>query len=246
MFKKIGPYLIISLFLLSCNKVIDTVDEVRMKKRVNITYEDYNSILDDYDRKIYYDKDRDVMTGHFMVVYNGKPSEEFQTKRGFLNGIYSSYNPNGELTKSYNFIDGKQEGVQREFYASGKLLTEANFEKGKLVGEKITYNTSGEIIGKLKIENGIEYKHYYYHGKMVMAEFKKEWKGKELEMLINYDAFENIQFAFGKSSNPSKKNILYFFDVNLQVSDSVDITVDSQKAAYYYSLIKNTTENVID
>jgi|TARA_R110000751_G_scaffold48931_3_gene108959 hypothetical protein len=46
---------------------------------------------------------------------------------------------------------------------------------------------------------------------VAIAEFKKNWEGKELEMMVFYDAFENIQFSFGKRNHPNEKNIFLCF-----------------------------------
>ena len=246
MIKKLLPFFTVLILLFSCNKVLDKVDEVRMNKKTNITYEDYETILNDYDIKLYYDKDKELMTGHFVVVYQGKPSEEFQTKRGFLNGIYASYNANGKLTKAYNYKNGRQEGIQQEFYESGELLSEVNLEKGEIAGEKRIYDKSGELKATLKNENDVEYKRYYKDGKAIMAEFKKNWEGKQLQMLVHYDAFENIKFAFGKSDLPNEKNIFYVFDSNMNLSDTVDVTKDPEKASYYFGLIRKTSEILME
>ncbi|QQX77725.1 MULTISPECIES: toxin-antitoxin system YwqK family antitoxin [Aequorivita] len=246
MVKKLLLFASFSILLFSCNKVIDAVDEVRMNSKQTITYDDFEVVRNDYDIKLYYDNDKELMTGHYVVVYQGKPSEEFQTKRGFLNGVYASYNADGQLTKGYNYKDGKQEGLQREFYGSGELLSEASFKKGKMVGEKVVYDQLGEVRAKHKIENGVEYKRYFKNGKMAIAEFKRNWEGKVLDMMVYYDAFENIQFAFGKSSDPNEKNIFYVFDANMQLSDTVDITIDPQKASYYMGLIQRTAMAVME
>ena len=234
------------LFLYGCNNIIDAVDEVRMNKKETITYDDFEAIRNDYDIRLYYDNNKDLMTGHFVVVYQGKPSEEFQTKRGFLNGVYASYNSEGKLTKGYNYKNGKQEGIQREFYETGELLSEVGFEKGKMVGEKVIYDKTGEVKATQKLENGVVYKRYYNEGKVTMAEFMKNWEGKELEMLVHYDAFENIQFAFGKSNDPKEKNIFYVFNANMELSDKVDVTINPEKAAYYFGLIRKTTETLME
>ena len=246
MIKKLLLFSSVLILIFSCNKVIDKVDEVRMNKKENITYDDYETLLNDYDIKLYYDKDKELMTGHFVVVYQGKPSEEFQTKRGFLNGIYASYNAEGRLTKAYNYKNGRQNGMQQEFYDSGELLSEVNLEKGGIVGEKRIYDKSGGLKATLKNENDIEYKRYYKDGKAIMAEFKKKWEGKELEMLVHYDAFENIKFAFGKSKDSDEKNIFYVFDSNMEHSDTVDVTKDPEKASYYFGLIRKTSEILME
>lgn len=240
--KKILLFSFLSMAALSCNKVIDAVDEVRMNKKQTITYDDYSSIMDDYDRKVFYDSDKELMTGHFLVVYNKRPSEEFQIKRGFLNGIYASYNSNGQLTTANNYKNGFKHGVQQERYDSGELRSEVNFQKGKRVGEEIVYDKLGGIRTKSKIENGVEYKHYYKNGKLTSASFKRNWEGKELEMLVQYGAFENILYAFGKSNDPTEKNIFYVFDSNMQLTDTVDVMEDPQKASYYLGLMRNNVE----
>ena len=246
MVKKLLLFSSFIILLFSCNKVIDAVDEVRMNKKETITYDDFEAIRNDYDIKLYYDNDKELMTGHFVVVYQGKPSEEFQTKRGFLNGVYASYNANGQLTKGYNYKNGRQDGIQREFYESGELLSEVGYEKGKMGGEKVIYDKFGDVKAKLKMENGVEYKRYYKDGKVAIAEFKKNWEGKELDMMVFYDAFENIQFSFGKSNHPNEKNIFYVFDANMELSDTVDVTIDPQKASYYLNLIQQSTSLVME
>tara|TARA_R110002012_G_scaffold73953_3_gene187938 strand:- start:22069 stop:22848 length:780 start_codon:yes stop_codon:yes gene_type:complete len=246
MIKKLLLFSSLIILLFSCNKVIDAVDEVRMNKKETITYDDFEAIRNDYDIKLYYDNDKELMTGHFVVVYQGKPSEEFQTKRGFLNGVYASYNSNGQLTKGYNYKNGRQDGIQREFYETGELLSEVNYEAGNMVGEKLFYDKVGDVKAKLKIENGVEYKRYYKDGKVAIAEFKRNWKGKELNMMVIYDAFENVQLAFGNSNDPNEKNIFYVFDANMELSDTVDATIDLQKAQYYMGLIQRTAMAVME
>jgi antitoxin component YwqK of YwqJK toxin-antitoxin module len=246
MVKKFLIISFLSILVLSCNKVIDAVDEVRMNKKQTITYDDYETIINDHDIKLYYDNDKELMTGHFMVVYKAKLSEEFQTKRGFLNGVYVSYNADGQLSKVFNYINGRKHGLQQHFYDTGELSSEATFEKGKIVGDEISYDKAGEIKVKTKFENGIKYKRYYNGGKLTMAEFKKNWEGKELEMLVHYDAFENIQFAFGKSNDTAEKNIFYVFDANMQLTDTVDVILNPQKANYYLGLIRNTSASLIE
>ncbi|MDX1782525.1 hypothetical protein [Aequorivita vladivostokensis] len=43
-----------------------------------------------------------------------------------------------------------------------------------------------------------------------------------------------------------RKIFFYVFDANMELSDTVDVTIDPQKASYYLNLIQQSTSLVME
>lgn len=75
---------------------------------------------------------------------------------GKEHGRQRGYHYNGNLSFSYNAVNGKREGLYQEFYPSGNLHIEKIYKEGKQVSNKIK-NPQGAVIANYVLKNGRYY-----------------------------------------------------------------------------------------
>ena len=81
---------------------------------------------------------------------NGKLETSFyEDSEGRIQGVFSTYFKNGNLSSTNNFIDGIANGVFKEYYENGEIKLISKIKNNKLNGKTITFYKSGKIESKL-------------------------------------------------------------------------------------------------
>ena len=88
---------------------------------------------------------------------------------GKLNGIKTTYYPNGKVAEEANYLDGEFHGSRKLFSEKGVVLEDLQYNKGELHGPAKFYNGKGELMSEGKYKDN---KHhgtwrYYENGKLV-------------------------------------------------------------------------------
>jgi len=237
MFKKLILLGLLVFTILSCEYVIKNKNEVLALQKKNITYDDFTNEFNSFNQTVYFDKNRDRMNGHFTVMYKDKVSEEFEVKNGLLNGFLKNYYPEGVISKVFNYKNGKLHGESVFYLKDGNIHNKATYKNGKLFGDNIGYDKFGNVTSVRKIVEDIEYHHLYQDGKMILSQFKKNIDGTVYELMVKYDAFENISFVVGFRDYELNSKTFYVFDKNFKLIEAVDAEQEPSKAAYYFGFL---------
>jgi antitoxin component YwqK of YwqJK toxin-antitoxin module len=73
--------------------------------------------------------------------------EEFSyDNKGFLNGIYRKWYPNGIIFSEITFKNNLHHGITREWHENGNILYEANFEEGEFKGTVRHWTEKGSLL----------------------------------------------------------------------------------------------------
>ncbi|MBV1924260.1 MAG: hypothetical protein KUG68_09570 [Flavobacteriaceae bacterium] len=238
MFKKGIILLFIGFTFGSCDYFLKNSDEVLSHQKKTISYEEFTYQTDNLNNQVYLDTLNERMNGYFIVMYKGTVSEEFQVKSGLLNGFLKSYNPEGILMYEKNYSNGVLHGKTFEYFKNGNLRSEANYSNNTLNGEKIGYDGQGEITSRETLIKGINYHHYYQENKMIMSEFKKNINGTVYDLFVRYDAFENISLVLGKRDYDTTSKIIYVFDSDFNLIETVDAEKEPSKMMHYFQQMK--------
>jgi len=236
MFKKFILLGCVIFTIFSCEYVIKNKDEVLSFQKKSITYDDFATQFDSYNQTVYLDKENQRMNGHFTVFYNDKIAEEFEVKTGLLNGFHKDYFPEGVLSKEQNYKNGKLHGEAVFYTKEGIVHNKATYINGKLSGDNVGYDEFGNIISIRKFVDKIEYHHMYKDGKMIVSEFKKNIGGTVYNLMVQYDAFENISLIVGLREYDLNSKIFYVFDRDFKLIEAVDAEKEPSKVGYYFSI----------
>lgn len=116
----------------------------------------------------YFEKSKEVMTREFYE--NGK-----------LNGLKTTYFPNGKIAEEANYLEGDLEGEALYYSHTGVLLKKLNYKQNKLVGPATYYDTNGKpkMVGQYKNDKKDGVWKTYQDGTLV----KEETFPKSLERI---------------------------------------------------------------
>lgn len=201
--KKLLFLVVLAAAFSSCNEI---VNEVKKRKTETITVDDYRYVIDSKNRRGYVGSDNQPMTGHFIVVRDSIPLEEFYLEDGYLDGEHITYDLKGNLISRENYVTSVKHGPQYTYHKSGEVASEVSFNNGSRNSDEVHYDENKEVVYRKTDVNGVEYNNYYEEGKIVAATFDKIYDGSVFEMIVRYDHFENIEIIFGKkkdSDDPS-------------------------------------------
>ncbi|GAA4273381.1 hypothetical protein GCM10022258_26750 [Aquimarina gracilis] len=230
-----------SLNLSGCYEVEKAVTEIKALQQIEITYDDYEVEIDQYDRSIYLDKKREFMTGHFYVVYNEKVSEEFVLKGGVLDGIHRVYSPEGHLLKEQHYKNGYLDGVSKFFNKEGKVTGITNYSKGKIVGDRIGYTNNGKMLTKTETINGIAYEHSYRENKLKMTMYSDKIDGVSYQILLHYDNVESLDGAFAvkdENTGTGQPSMFYILNEQYKIVDSISPKEQPEKMMEIYYFLQ--------
>ncbi len=91
-------------------------------------------------------------------VYYHKKSNEVMTKEfysnGKLEGIMTTYYPNGKKTEETTYQNGTKEGLNNYYSYEGILLKKLLYKDDKLHGSASYYNSQGKILHEGSYKNG--------------------------------------------------------------------------------------------
>lgn len=90
-------------------------------------------------------------------------------RNGILNGIKTTFYPNGRVAEEANYVDGQLHGSRKLFSEKGVVLEDLNYDKGELHGPAKFYNGKGELMseGKYKRDKHHGTWRYYENGQLV-------------------------------------------------------------------------------
>ena len=100
-------------------------------------------------------KGTDVREGVSLTYHpNGKLAVEAPYKNGKLNGVFRSYDENGNLRETIGYKDGEEEGFSILYYENGKKKSSENYRRGTLNGKSEDWYENGKIRRQIPYENG--------------------------------------------------------------------------------------------
>jgi antitoxin component YwqK of YwqJK toxin-antitoxin module len=116
---------------------------------------------------------------------NGIISEEYYLTNNVKNGEYKSYNYDGTLNITSNYVDGKLHGKCKKYDKTkdNRLHIECNYIDDKLEGEFIIY---WHFRDNNYISNVIIKEIYNYNNGKKNGEYKKFYNNSELEKICRY------------------------------------------------------------
>ncbi len=75
-------------------------------------------------------------------------------KKGKLNGLSTTYYPDGKIKFEDYYRDDIKQGISKWFYESGALYQETSYVKGKIHGLQKIYYTSGALMAEVPYQYG--------------------------------------------------------------------------------------------
>lgn len=109
-------------------------------------------------------------------VYYHKKSKEVMTREfysvGLLDGVKTTYYPNGTKTEEITYLAGSKEGPNLYYSPEGVILKRLLYRNDKLQGEAIYYDAQGNVTIKGQYKKGKKdglWK-YYKNGKLELEE----------------------------------------------------------------------------
>lgn len=159
-----------------------------------ITYNNFLQIIEESNYK------NGVLDGKHIKYENGKCIEDYIYNKGLPTGKKASYDDNGNIKLSIEYIDGKNSGIYKRFFDNGQIAYEGNYKFGKKHGLVTEYYNNGRI---KTLEN---YKHGKYHGKNIQYWNKAK---PNIKTKTYYDENRIVGESYGyfKNGDVSLKNI---------------------------------------
>lgn len=229
-----------SLVMFSCNQIGEVVDKVKMMTKETITVEDYHYVVDSKNRRGFVTSDNEIMNGHYLVLKDNIPLEEFQIKDGFLNGFHVQFDEEGVVSVKSNYAYSYLEGPSISYYKNGAIKNEVTYKQNKKVGEETSYDIHGNIIYKKTKITGQDYEKFYDQGKHVASQFVKTIDGVAYDLIVKLDSFENIEIVFGRVSGEEKTPDLYVFNATFELIEKINAKEDPQRAMQYMNFFRNS------
>jgi antitoxin component YwqK of YwqJK toxin-antitoxin module len=109
-------------------------------------------------------------------IYYHEKSNEIMTKEQYVNGkldgIKTTYYPNGKITEEITYKNGVMEGENNYYSVDGKLLKKLNYKNEKLQGPATYYDANGNVTieGFYKNDKKDGLWKYYKNGKVELEE----------------------------------------------------------------------------
>ena len=112
---------------------------------------------------------------------NGNDSSTTQQKKGPKNGLVHTYNEDGTVSASINYVDGVRHGLASDFYTDGKLRAKIDYVNGVKEGKAKWYHKNGKPYRitnyKGDERNGVQRKFYEDGELMSEAPFFNNFPG---------------------------------------------------------------------
>jgi len=225
MFKKRTFYILFFVFIfVSCNK---------KEKSDTLTLINRGSYSSRYiDGLQVFIKDNQVMDGYYVVGKDLIKWEEFELKKGILNGSYITYHPNGKMSSNTQYRNGKMHGEEQLFYPSGELLKIVHYQNNKQVGEIKEFYEGGQIKKLSKIKDEKIYESVFYNnvGNMVSQMFIKDGlrirqnilEGKIFSEYTSSTYDDNKTMKFYNQDGTVKKHLRMYENNNTPVIIELD------------------------
>jgi antitoxin component YwqK of YwqJK toxin-antitoxin module len=234
-------YLIVALlglFIISCNQVGEVVDKVQMLRKQTITADDYHYVVDSKKRRGFVTSDNEIMNGHYLVLRDNLPYEEFQIKDGFLNGFHILFDDKGVVSVESTYAYSYLEGPSITYFANGVIQNEVTYKHNKKFGDEISYDPNGNITYKKSKVEGVDYEQFYDQGRRIATKFIKTIDEVTYDLIVKLDNFENIEIVLGRISGEENIPDLYIFNASFELVEKINAKEDLQRLMYYMSAIR--------
>jgi antitoxin component YwqK of YwqJK toxin-antitoxin module len=251
--KKYSLLITLSLILFGCKSEKET------SKDDSFTFIERNSYLvDSYNGLDYYRlaETTKLMDGYYVVGDETKKWEEFECKKGVLNGDYIVFHENGEIFSFSKYANGKLNGEELRYDPLGNLTKKSMYKNGVLVDSQFTYFDTGKVESEIKYENGQKVETLYYNmlGHIVSQSYIKNSRtitqrlkdGKLYSEMVssNYDDYETIKFFNEDGSTKAylrkieERDSLFIVELNDDGKEIKRVNVQSNpvEAAQYSKL----------
>lgn len=198
-----------------------------------------------------------LMDGYYVIGNKSTKWEEFNVKKGVLNGDYIVFHPNGKKLSESKYINGVKHGEERVYYPSEKLKRIKQYKNNAPYGKSISYFESGQIQTEaiIKEEETIESVTYNIIGQIESQMFIKD--GRKISQNIKngikitesisstYDDFEAMKFydekgklkMFLRIFKERDKTYLIELDNNEEEIKRIDIEDKSKEAKRYINYL---------
>lgn len=194
-----------------------------------------------------------LMDGYYVIGNKSTKWEEFNVKKGILNGDYIVFHPNGKKLSESKYVNGVKHGKESVYYPSEKLKRIKQYKNNALYGKSISYFESGQIQTEviIKDEEAIESVTYNIIGQIESQMFIKDGR-KIIQSIKNgtiitesisstYDDFEAMKFynekgelkMFLRIFKERDRTYLIELDNNEEEIKRIDIDDKSEEAKRY-------------
>lgn len=151
---------------------------------------------------------------------------QYELSKGELTGEAKSYFPNGKLKWEGNYSTEGKEGLRKEYYGTGELYSEGKYEKGKATGLHKTYWPNGKLKNEENYKNGEYngvYKSYSEEGKLIyLQEFKEGKRNGKSQIFYEVGTLESEGSYV--NDNPSGELKEYYSEGPLKQTTSFDVS----------------------
>ncbi len=205
-------------------------------------------------------KTKEFMDGYYVVGNEVSKWEEFEVKKGLLNGDYIVFHPNGEIFSKTQYGNGKRDGLELNYSAVGVLIKKSTYKNDILIGSQYSYFDNGKIRSESKYKDGkrIETLNYNLLGHITSQSFIKDGRtitqritgGKVFSEHVksNYDAYETFKFFNEDGSTKlylrqlEQNDTMYILELNDEGEETkrVDLKANPQEAIKYFSLFQES------
>ncbi len=230
--------LLLGLFVISCNHMVDVVDEVQMLRKRTITPDDYHYVIDSKNRRGFVTSDNKIMNGHYLVLRDDLPYEEFQIKDGFLNGFHIQFDDKGTVSVKNTYAYSHLEGPSITYFANGAIKNEVTYKHNKKVGDEISYDPNGNMTHKKTKVDGVDYEQFYDQGRQVATQFIKTIDEVPYDLIVKLDNFENIETVLGRVSGMENSPDFYIFNASFELVEKINARENPQRAMYIMSTFR--------
>lgn len=214
--------------------------------------------INSYNGKDYYrlKGSKDFMDGYYVVGNELRKWEEFEFKKGLLNGDYIIFHDNGEIFSHARYVNGVRHGEELNYSKAGVLTKKKNYNNDKLSGSEYTYHENGKVASETKhiADELVESETYDILGNITSQTFIKDGRtitqkiveGKIYSEMVssNYDDYETMKFFNEDGSTKAylrrieENNTMYILELDNQGKEikRVDVKANPKEALKYFSL----------
>ena len=112
--------------------------------------------------------------------YNGEEKALSNYQNGYLSGLTTIWNADGQIIRKTYYKNGEKNGVEKLFYDNYTAYSSAEYKDGKLHGRVDYYTEKGKLKGRLSYKNG-----YFEKGYCVVNGQKQDLKAVRTTELLS-------------------------------------------------------------
>lgn len=172
---------------------------------------------------------------HYKKTIGDLPIEEGELiEASFKNGLWKTYNENGQIIGIESFVKGKQEGKSIYFYDTGDTFQIGEFCNNLPCGEWLTFYPSKKLWKIEEYEDGIlngHYIEYSENGKIIAKGFFKNGLEDGKWILSYGDFFQEINYNKGQLHG----NVIgYYPDSTIMFIEKYSMDKKNGTQKYFY------------